>query len=118
MKIQPSLDRVKVNGLAEFEIEETTSNSETRLFNFRSPEDTTSIPAAAANPHTELAIETRRNALINYVLRHGLTPFNTIRWSRRLQAVSPAARSGSLLSCISKHTNPRLPVSYLWKKEQ
>ena len=79
MKTQPSLDRVKVNGLLEFEIEETTSNSETRLFNFRSSDETASPSAAPANPHTETAIETRRNAVIKYVLRHALTPFDTSR---------------------------------------
>ena len=37
MKIQPALDRVKVNGLLDFEMEETSSNSETTLFSFFSP---------------------------------------------------------------------------------
>ncbi|HMJ64776.1 MAG TPA: hypothetical protein VK615_05450 [Candidatus Binatia bacterium] len=33
MKIQPSLDRVNVNGRLGFETEDTVSSSDTRLFN-------------------------------------------------------------------------------------
>src|SRR5262245_36475037 len=51
MKIQPSLERVNVNGWLDFEIEDTSSSSKTRLFNFFSPEKRTS--AAPANPQTK-----------------------------------------------------------------
>src|ERR1041384_2529586 len=52
MKIQPSLDRVNENEPPGFEIEETTSNSETRLFSFFSPVKTTFASAAAATSQT------------------------------------------------------------------
>ena len=41
MKIQPSLERVNGNELPDFEIEATSSSSETRLFCFFSPDKTT-----------------------------------------------------------------------------
>src|SRR6185436_8351901 len=39
MKIQPALERVNVNGLPDLGMEEASSNSETTLFSFFSPEN-------------------------------------------------------------------------------
>ena len=63
MKIQPSLDRVNVNALLEFEMEETTSNSETRLFNFFSPAQPIPVSVTAASAPTETKIETNSPTL-------------------------------------------------------
>src|SRR5438132_1474652 len=48
-KIHPSLARRNVNGLLDLRTEETSSNSETRLFSFFSPAKTTFASEAAAN---------------------------------------------------------------------
>ena len=58
MKIQPSLERVNVNGLLDFVMEETSSSSETRLFSFFSPERRILASAAPARPQTRITIET------------------------------------------------------------
>ena len=47
-KIQPSLERENANDWLDFEIEDTTSNSETRLFNLVSP------ATAALKPHMDM----------------------------------------------------------------
>src|SRR5436189_5206923 len=52
MKIQPSIERVKVSGLPVFEMEAASSSSETRLFCFFSPEKRTSV--APANPQINI----------------------------------------------------------------
>jgi len=54
MKIQPSLERVKVNALLDFEIAETSSSSETRLFSFLSPEKRTFAPESPPNPKSNM----------------------------------------------------------------
>jgi hypothetical protein len=56
-KIQPSLERVSVNDLLDSEIEDTSSNSETRLLSFLSPEDTVLASSAAARPLRKTSIE-------------------------------------------------------------
>src|SRR6266571_4870345 len=48
-KIHPSLARRNINGLLDLRTEETSSNSETRLFSFFSPAKTTFASEAAAN---------------------------------------------------------------------
>src|SRR2546422_11210297 len=53
-KIHPSCERVNANGLLDFEIEETSSSSETRLFSFLSPEKRISAYAAPANPQMRI----------------------------------------------------------------
>src|SRR6266571_1981734 len=50
MKIQPSLERVKVSGVPVFEMEAASSSSETRLFCFFSPEKRTFASVTRANP--------------------------------------------------------------------
>src|SRR2546425_7415665 len=50
IKIQPSLERVNVKDWLDLEIEDTSSSSETRLFNFLSPEKPIPASAARANP--------------------------------------------------------------------
>src|SRR5437762_5984712 len=50
IKIHPSLERVKANDWPDFEIEDTSSSSETRLFSFLSPEKRIPASAAPANP--------------------------------------------------------------------
>src|SRR5258708_38966908 len=52
MKIQPSLERVKVSGVPVFEMEAASRSSETRLFCFFSPEKRTSV--APANPQINI----------------------------------------------------------------
>src|SRR5437667_8401262 len=63
-KIQPSLERVNVNGVPDFEMEETSSNSETRLFSFFSPEKRTSAPAVPTTPKIEILIDANSLAFI------------------------------------------------------
>src|SRR5438093_11396719 len=63
MKIHPSLERVKVKGLLDFEIEDTSISSETRLFNFFSPEKTI-FASAPATPQMKITIEAVILALI------------------------------------------------------
>src|SRR6266481_1119384 len=72
MNIQPSLDRLNVNGWLDFEIEETSSSSETRLFNLFSPEKRTSASAPAANRQIRTAIEGISLTLITWVLWCGV----------------------------------------------
>ena len=69
MKIQPSLERVKVNELLDFEIAETSSSSETRLFSFLSPEKRTF--ASESPPDPKIDIENKIEA-ISVVLTIGL----------------------------------------------
>jgi hypothetical protein len=52
MKIQPSLERVKVSPV--FEMEAASSSSETRLFCFFSPEKRTFASVTAANPQIDI----------------------------------------------------------------
>src|SRR5438552_4099671 len=54
MKIQPSLERVKVSGLPVFEMEAASSSSETRLFCFFSPEKRTFASVTRANPQSNI----------------------------------------------------------------
>ena len=68
-EVQPSLERVNVNGLSDCEIEETSSSSETRLFSFFSPEKRSSAFAALASPQTKTKIETMNLALIGNGIR-------------------------------------------------
>src|SRR5260370_3928655 len=49
IRIQPSLWRVKENGLLDFRTEETSNSAETRLFSFFSPAKTILASEAAAN---------------------------------------------------------------------
>src|SRR6266850_1810535 len=54
MKIQPSLERVKVSGSTVFEMEVASSSSETRLFCFCSPEKRTFASVTPANPQSNI----------------------------------------------------------------
>src|SRR6266404_3417506 len=54
MKIQPSLERVKVSGVPVFEMEAASSSSETRLFCFFSPEKRTFASVTPANPQSNI----------------------------------------------------------------
>src|SRR5882672_6956896 len=64
IKIQPSLERLNANDSPDFEIEDTSSSSETRLFNFLSPEKEISAFAAPINPEAKITIEATTLALI------------------------------------------------------
>ena len=53
MKIHPSRERVNLNELPDFEMAATSSSSETRLFRFFSPENTT-VPSPRADSQTQI----------------------------------------------------------------
>src|SRR6266404_65748 len=71
IKTQPSLDRVNAMGSTGFEIEDASSSTETRLFNFFSPEKRMSDAPASGNPQIAIATKT-----INLVL---ILPYCQIR---------------------------------------
>src|SRR5258707_14746585 len=54
MKIHPSAERVKLNELPDLEMAATSSSSETRLFRFFSPANTT-VPSPRAGSQTHVA---------------------------------------------------------------
>jgi hypothetical protein len=54
MKIQPSLERVKVSGLPVFEMEAASSSSDTRLFCLFSPEKRIFASVTPANPQINI----------------------------------------------------------------
>src|SRR3954468_23846763 len=64
IKIHPSFELVNVNGWLAFEIEETASNSETKLFNFLSSLNGISGPAASAIPPIQIRNEATSRASI------------------------------------------------------
>src|SRR5690242_12228863 len=63
-KIQPSLERENANGWLGFEMEDTASNSETRLFSLLSPVNKTAAPAASARAQVTIMNEAIRLARI------------------------------------------------------
>src|ERR1051325_11229752 len=65
IKIHPSLEQVNANGWPDCEIEDTVSNSETRLFNLLSPVNRTSASAASARLATRIMNEAISLALIS-----------------------------------------------------
>src|SRR6185436_2888118 len=65
IKIQPSLGRVNLNGSLDFEIEDTASNSETRLFSLLSPVNRIAASAASARPQMKMMNRAISLALIS-----------------------------------------------------
>src|SRR6185312_4699783 len=57
-RLATAFSGVNVNGGPDFESKETSSSSETRLFSFFSPENTTPARTAPPNPTVRIAMET------------------------------------------------------------
>src|ERR1051325_1710472 len=68
MKIQPSLERVNVNDWFDFETEDTSSASETKLFRFLSPEKR--IAASPTAVHPQITIKTEASCLEFIIKAH------------------------------------------------
>src|SRR5262245_41328623 len=101
--IQPSRERVTANALPAFEIEVTSSRSETRLFRFFSPENTTAVsPRAHSQTPSDTEIKTTR---MLFILSHQ-KPLNSVT-ARHTPAPASTAPPGPF--SLSSPTPPRRP---------
>src|ERR1043165_1956745 len=110
-KTHPSCERAKANGVPDGEAGEASSSSETRLFNFFSPEKETAASAAPARPATSSAIKANGVAQrrTRESRRRNTNPERTVDFTHRVMTMPRV--SVSLRSCmVSVHDDGGPPA--------